>query len=99
MLLVTVESCSKVEANPQQAAKFGLQVVPPWSHNKPWPPPPAPWILRLMFGFVLAEENGGHLSILQASFNAKPTTFVWVGGIKFDTNDAGECVLDESWWQ
>lgn len=46
-----------VEANPQQAAKFGLQVVPPWSHNKPWPPPPvvahfssqpSTWALRLL---------------------------------------------------
>eukprot|EP00913_Durusdinium_trenchii_P022589 g21213.t1 len=29
-----------VKADEARAAKFGLVVVPPWSHNKPWPPPP-----------------------------------------------------------
>ena len=32
---------TQVKAHPEKAAKFGLAVVPKWSHNKPWPPPPA----------------------------------------------------------
>lgn len=46
-----------VKAHPEKAAKFGLAVVPKWSHNKPWPPPPvvahfssqpSAWALRLL---------------------------------------------------
>jgi len=29
-----------IKRDPERAAKYNLAVVPPWTQNKPWPPPP-----------------------------------------------------------